>query len=213
MSSRETHRAATDHERVPARGVPPIGATGNHPFWSEDRQAFVPAGDLQPGERLKTADQTRLQVTRMTPRTGLPVPVFNLEIDAQHVYNVGPDGVLVHNTYLDAPATNFLYRLVNRNDETVYYGVAEGAANLIVRLKRHAKDAAKAGHFVGMQVIGSNLTRREALSLEAKLIDLGRQSGLPLLNVLPRNIKVEDMIGSTGELLRRLIQPTSSLLP
>ena len=93
------HAAANVVDVHTTGGGAPIGATSNHPFWSEDRHAFVPSGDLQPGERLKTAYQTRLQVTRITPRTGPPVPVFNLEIDAQHVYNVGPDGVLVHNTY------------------------------------------------------------------------------------------------------------------
>ena len=31
----------------------PIETTDNHPFWSEDRQQFVPAGDLQPGEHLR----------------------------------------------------------------------------------------------------------------------------------------------------------------
>jgi hypothetical protein len=75
----------------------PLGVTDNHPFWSEDRQAFVPAGELRPGERLRRADQTLTQITRITPRTGPPVPVYNLEVDAEHVYHVGASGVLVHN--------------------------------------------------------------------------------------------------------------------
>ncbi len=33
--------------------VETIGTTGNHPFWSEDRQDYVQAGQLQPGERLR----------------------------------------------------------------------------------------------------------------------------------------------------------------
>ncbi|MEQ9067480.1 MAG: hypothetical protein RLO18_12185, partial [Gimesia chilikensis] len=33
----------------------PIGATSQHPFWSRDRNAFVPAGELRIGEELKTA--------------------------------------------------------------------------------------------------------------------------------------------------------------
>ena len=32
----------------------PIGTTANHPFWSEDRQTFVRADALLPGERLRT---------------------------------------------------------------------------------------------------------------------------------------------------------------
>ncbi|MCA9228709.1 MAG: hypothetical protein KDA47_24000, partial [Planctomycetales bacterium] len=33
-----------------------IGVTDNHPFWSEDRQSFVPAGELRPQENLRRAD-------------------------------------------------------------------------------------------------------------------------------------------------------------
>lgn len=48
--------------------------------------------------RLVEADGgTFVQVTRITPRRGPPIPVFNFEVDGQHVYSVGPDGLLVHN--------------------------------------------------------------------------------------------------------------------
>jgi hypothetical protein len=81
----------------------PIGCTGAHPFWSEDRQAFIPARDLRLGETLRTESGTLRQITRITPRRGPPVPVFNLEVDAEHVYYVSVDGVLVHNAYSPAP--------------------------------------------------------------------------------------------------------------
>jgi hypothetical protein len=77
----------------------PIGCTGAHPFWSEDRHAFIPARDLRPGETLRTESGTLRQITRITPRRGPPVPVFNVEVDAEHVYFVSVDGVLVHNAY------------------------------------------------------------------------------------------------------------------
>ncbi len=75
----------------------PIGCTRAHPFWSEDRQEFIPARDLRLGETLRTESGTLRQITRITPRRGPPVPVFNLEVDAEHVYYVSVDGVLVHN--------------------------------------------------------------------------------------------------------------------
>ena len=75
----------------------PIGCTGAHPFWSEDRQAYIPARDLRLGETLRTESATLRQITRITPRRGPPVAVFNLEVDAEHVYYVSVDGVLVHN--------------------------------------------------------------------------------------------------------------------
>ena len=75
----------------------PIGCTGAHPFWSDDRHAFIPARDLVPGETVRIESGTLRQITRITPRRGPPVPVFNLEVDAEHVYYVSVDGVLVHN--------------------------------------------------------------------------------------------------------------------
>ncbi len=74
----------------------PIGTTRNHRFWSEDRQAFVEAGDLHPGETLLTADGTPTSVLSIAPRPGLE-PVYNLEVDVEHVYYVAADGILVHN--------------------------------------------------------------------------------------------------------------------
>ena len=77
----------------------PIGCTGAHPFWSEDRHEFIPARDLRLGETLRTESSTLRQITRITPRRGPPAPVFNLEVDAEHVYYVSVDGALVHNAY------------------------------------------------------------------------------------------------------------------
>ena len=77
----------------------PIGCTGAHPFWSADRQDFIPARDLALGETLRTESGTLRQIIRITPRRGPPVAVFNLEVDAEHVYYVSTAGVLVHNTY------------------------------------------------------------------------------------------------------------------
>jgi hypothetical protein len=77
-------------------GQPPVGCTAGHRFWSEDRRAFVHAGELQPGERLKTADGQINSVVSVVKRSGAE-PVYNLEVDTEHVYYVGDAGVLVHN--------------------------------------------------------------------------------------------------------------------
>ena len=75
----------------------PLGTTDTHPIWSEDRQAFIHAGELHVGERLQRADGTITQITRITPHTGPPVMTYNLEVDGEHVYRVGEQGLLVHN--------------------------------------------------------------------------------------------------------------------
>ena len=73
----------------------PIRCTGNHPFWSEDRQGFVRADSLQPDERLRTPNG----VTKVLSSIPLAAetPVYNLEVHGEHVYHVGAWGALVHN--------------------------------------------------------------------------------------------------------------------
>ncbi|MCA9136514.1 MAG: hypothetical protein KDB00_07140 [Planctomycetales bacterium] len=77
-----------------------IGTTGNHPFWSEDRQGYVQAATLEIGEQVRTHAGDTKQVVSLLPRPG-PEAVFNLEVHGEHVYWVGTSGVLVHNTYPD----------------------------------------------------------------------------------------------------------------
>ena len=73
-----------------------IACTDNHPFWSVDRQVFIPAGELIEGERLLLYNGETKRVVQKLPRPG-PQVVYNLEIYGEHVYHVTPDGVLVHN--------------------------------------------------------------------------------------------------------------------
>jgi len=75
----------------------PIGTTGNHPWWSEDRQKFVEASELKPGETLRTAAGKLTQIVSITPRASAET-VYNLEVNREHVYYVGESGLLVHNT-------------------------------------------------------------------------------------------------------------------
>lgn len=83
----------------------PIGVTGNHPIWSEDRQQFVQAATLQTGERLRSMvggpNGGIAHVTSITPR-GPPDSseiVHNLEVEGEHAYQISNLGLLVHNTY------------------------------------------------------------------------------------------------------------------
>ncbi len=73
----------------------PIECTGNHPFWSEDRQTFVRADSLQPNETLRTATGLTT-VESWTPELS-STPVYNIEVHGAHVYHVGTSGVVVHN--------------------------------------------------------------------------------------------------------------------
>ncbi|MEQ9566429.1 MAG: Hint domain-containing protein, partial [Pseudomonadales bacterium] len=80
----------------------PIGATSQHPFWSRDRNAFVPAGELRIGEELKTALGTSTRVTSIEIRAG-PETVYGLEVAGEHVYQISNAGLLVHNASVTSP--------------------------------------------------------------------------------------------------------------
>jgi hypothetical protein len=75
----------------------PLGVTAGHPFWSCDRHGWVPVGELREGERLRAADGSRPRVLSLTPRRE-PEPVYNIEVEGDHCYRVGQQGLLVHNS-------------------------------------------------------------------------------------------------------------------
>jgi hypothetical protein len=89
------HQARSTISLTIAGQSEPIECTGNHPFWSEDRQAFVRADSLQPNETLRTA--TGLTTVESWTPVLNPTPVYNIEVHGAHVYHVGTSGVVVHN--------------------------------------------------------------------------------------------------------------------
>jgi hypothetical protein len=82
----------------------PIGVTDTHPFWSEDRQAFVAVGKLRAGERVRTEALGVVTVTSITHRPR-EAWVYNLEVHGEHVYEVSLLGLLVHNVNNNTPGS------------------------------------------------------------------------------------------------------------
>ncbi|WP_165603643.1 polymorphic toxin-type HINT domain-containing protein [Planctopirus hydrillae] len=74
----------------------PLGTTKSHPFWSVDREDWIAAQDLQPGELLLDEQNQPVRLVSFTERDE-PAEVYNLEIDGDHCYRVGQQGLLVHN--------------------------------------------------------------------------------------------------------------------
>ena len=72
-----------------------IRATDVHPVWSVDREEWVPAGELEPGEQVDTlaGPVAVLSVERLESA----LDVYNIEVHGEHVFRVTADGVLVHN--------------------------------------------------------------------------------------------------------------------
>jgi hypothetical protein len=74
----------------------PTRVTRNHPYWSVDRQQFVPAAELREGEQVESLTGPT-HVASITP-SDYSGPVYNLEINGEHVFRVGTKGLLAHNS-------------------------------------------------------------------------------------------------------------------
>lgn len=82
-----------------------VTATDDHPFWSTTRQRWVDAGQLRPGEMLRTSAGTHVQIGAIRPhRTAQRT--FDLTVDGQRTYHVvlGATAVPVHNNNDDGDA-------------------------------------------------------------------------------------------------------------
>ncbi|MGW7237089.1 RICIN domain-containing protein [Streptomyces sp. NPDC054804] len=76
-----------------------ITATQHHPFWSPSAHGWIDAGDLEPGQALRTNDGETVTVVRVHRYQQLH-PAYNLTVDSLHTYYVlaGTTAVLVHNS-------------------------------------------------------------------------------------------------------------------
>ncbi|MEU3249919.1 polymorphic toxin-type HINT domain-containing protein [Streptomyces sp. NPDC006997] len=81
-----------------------LTATDGHPLWVPDLGAWVDAGLLTPGQRLRTASGKSARITTVH-HTIRPARVHNLTVADLHTYYVlaGQTPVLVHNSNCDLP--------------------------------------------------------------------------------------------------------------
>ena len=75
--------------------------TGDHPFWVDgganlDHPGWLEAGQLRPGDRLRTADGRGVTVLAVHWNAG-EAHVYTLTVAKDHTFFVGPAHVLVHN--------------------------------------------------------------------------------------------------------------------
>jgi hypothetical protein len=81
-----------------------VHTTANHPWLTADH-GWVPAGLLQPGERLVTLGGGTGAVARVRPVAG-PADMYNLTVAQDHTYAVGAGQWVVHNTGPDCGGTH-----------------------------------------------------------------------------------------------------------
>ena len=72
-----------------------VQTTAEHPFWVEGL-GWVNAGQLQPGDAIKTLSGECQTVTGVARQAGR-VTVYNFEVEGFHTYFVSGSGLLVHN--------------------------------------------------------------------------------------------------------------------
>jgi hypothetical protein len=96
-----------------------IRCAPRHPFWSITRQDWLAGCDLQPNETLASSTGGLVQVLSVNLEKA-EEPVYNIEVDGEHVYRVSPLGVLVHNA-----SWAHINRVANEFDDYVnstFYG-------------------------------------------------------------------------------------------
>nr|WP_162660493.1 polymorphic toxin-type HINT domain-containing protein [Tuwongella immobilis] len=101
---RHSHGEVYDLRLVGSDAI--IGVTAHHPLWSATRGAWVSAAELEPGERLSGIGEGAgvvVAVASLLQRG--QEPVYNIEVDGDHCYRVGEQGLLVHNASAPAPCT------------------------------------------------------------------------------------------------------------
>jgi hypothetical protein len=185
-----------------------IGCTANHPFWSEDRQEFVEAGQLRQGERVRTRLEQVASVVSIKPRPPTAW-VYNLEVQGEHVYEVGPGGVLVHNVCrLDLVRMNRVKELADKGDRIFKLKESEKQFIEEVFKRKNGLQVYRSNQkeFIGDFVIIDRSNPKKPMAFVLELTTKGG-SGNKLKNwpeiqkIFPKLTHVEHKAGTAEELL------------
>lgn len=166
-----THTFRTDHDKdfvlVTTRDDRgerhTVTTTDNHPFWSATAGRWVDAGDLRPGDLLRTSAGTYVQVDAVRAERR-HWRTFDLSVDGIETYYVmaGSAAVLVHNNScrtfgnhsptgrLDIPDTQGVY-IITMSDNMIYVGSATKKNTIHKRIHRAFTDDEHAVASAGYQ--------------------------------------------------------------
>jgi hypothetical protein len=123
--------------------------TASHPLFSEDRNDWVPAGQLRVGERIRTKTGTaRIEAIRWKKGEHR---VYNIEVEADHAYFVSEIELLSHN----ANPCKVVTVSASKHPEAA----------------KHVADAQKAGHpsVITIDRSGTTANRRASLKGQQKV--------------------------------------------
>jgi hypothetical protein len=117
-----------------------LRVTSGHPVWSVTRGAWIGAGELVPGEALAAWRGEPVAVLANLPEAD--TATWNLEVENEHVYRVGPAGILVHNT---CPTPKELFEGGGGAKTTVYHGTTDAQTVTSKGLSIKERDIAAGG--------------------------------------------------------------------
>jgi hypothetical protein len=171
-----------------------IEGTTNHPVWSLDRNDWAPLGELRVGELLQSEFGPIAVVTRRIHNR--PTAVYNIEVQGEHVYQVGELGLLVHNAcnlnLNDATADFGLYAIrINGHIWKIgktHLGRITQSSGLPTRLHqqvRKLREVFGEANVVGelVQSLGRTTTKKAKEAEQSKIMDVFLESGfVPLGN-------------------------------
>jgi hypothetical protein len=138
-----------------------ITGTPIHPVWSADRQEWVPLGELTEGETLQgTAGGAVVLAVRLKSDSQ---SVYNVEVDGEHVYQVGNLELLVHNGDVD-DCMKGIFHFVAQTDftETIGKVVAQKQSPVIYQFIEGVTSK-RVGNYIGQSIEGVvRLARHQA---------------------------------------------------
>ncbi|WP_306319994.1 MULTISPECIES: polymorphic toxin-type HINT domain-containing protein [unclassified Streptomyces] len=147
-----------DDRGTDRHGTDKLTATEGHPFWVPDVGRWVDAGELRPGQWLRTGSGTWTQVEAVehTERTER---VHNLTVEGQQTYYVvaGDTPLLVHNaTPASAPVPSapagVVYLRTDIATGAEYVGQAKSWGRYVARMQEHNRKRGGAGY--NFEVLG-----------------------------------------------------------
>lgn len=171
----------------------PIGVTDNHLFWSVDRQQFLAIGKMKLGEHVQTFHGDTKRIEQKLARPG-PQAVYNLEVYGEHVYFVGEQGLLAHNSYsLNAPRGTLSPVLQTQKQLST---LANRQADVVSRFLR-TSDSRVATTYRNVQSSNPNFAKL----IEGRVLDR-RLNSILKKNPLGNGVRLDQAVPNSGSALR-----------
>ena len=102
ITGKFTHEADDVYYLTFSGDKKPLGVTGGHWIWSEDRKDWIPATQLKIGEHVRTMTGSGLATLKKKVKDNKGFQkVYNLEVYRDHNFQVAKQGILVHNSCAD----------------------------------------------------------------------------------------------------------------